>query len=261
MFTPERQQIRSDFGLAPELVRRYVGDVAQEEALTMVRQVNGVTTYLSWMSTGEVRLFEGTVYAVGIAGMDVVTDVLKKPVSDGATEAALNGHPPMKELEALSLASDVARGPCFDHAVRRIAEWQDRSLQQFESPDEERLRDITRKKGGYSALAHLHAVKRDVTPAEDKFMLTFGETMQLLDDYLDQPGDEAEGISTLFTEGHMDGDDLLDHIEVTERKARGLWGDTEAVRRFGKVMRAHRRLGQVENTVPGAAERLLPWYF
>lgn len=261
MLSPERQQVRSDFGLAPELVRRYVGDVAREDALTMVRQVNGVTTYLSWMATGEVRLFEGTVYAVGIAGMDVVTDVLKEPVSDGATEAALDGHPPMKELEALSLASDVARGPRFDHAVAQLASWQDRSLEQFDTPDEDRLRDITRKKGGYSALAHLHAVKRDVTLAENEFMFTFGETMQLLDDYLDQPGDEAEGISTLFTEDYMDSGDLLDRIEVTERKARRVWGDTKAVRRFGKVMRAHRRLGQVENAAPGTAERLLPWYF
>jgi len=261
MFRAERAQLGYDFGFAPELVERYIGEAASDDALTMVRQVNGVTTYLSWMATGEPRLLEGTVYAVGIAGMDVVTDVLKEPVSGGATSAALDGEPPMKELEALSLASSVARGPRFDHAVKRIAEWQDRSLQQFRDPSEERLRDITRKKGGYSALAHLNAVKTSPTAEEDKFMVTFGETMQLLDDYLDQPGDDREGISTLFTEGYLDGDDLLGHIEETERRAREVWGDTAAVRRFGKVMRAHRRLGQLENRVPGSAERLLPWYF
>lgn len=261
MFKPERTQLDFDFNFAPQLVNRYIGDVAQDEALTMVRQVNGVTTYLSWMATGEVRMFEGTTYAVGIAGMDVVTDVLQQPVSGGVTEAALDGHPPMRELEALTLASEVARGPGFDRAVQKIAEWQDKSLQQFNDPGEDALREITSKKGGYSALAHLHALKADPSDTEEKFMFAFGETMQLLDDYLDQPGDKEEGISTLFTEGHLDADDLSWHIEFVEQRAEELWGPSKAVSRFGKVMRMHRRLGKLENKYPGTAERLLPWYF
>lgn len=261
MFGPEREQLRHDFKTAPRLVDLYFNDEDREDALTMVRQVNGVSTYLSWMATGEPRIFEGTVFAVGIAGMDVITDERNESVSEWKVEAALENTPPEPELRPLSSASDIARGPGFDDAVLNIAQWQDYSLEQFGSPTQERLHEITRGKGGYSALAHLHALKESPTREEKTFMLPFGETMQLLDDYLDQPHDESDGIATLFTEGYMDGDDLLDSIQRVERHSRDVWGDTRAVRRFGRVMRAHRRLGQLENRWPGAASRVLPWYF
>lgn len=261
MFGAERQQIRSDFGLAPELVRRYIREEAQDDALTMSRQVNGVTTYLSWMATGEPRIVEGTVYAVGIAGMDVVTDFQKWKVSDGLTRSALDGEPEVDDMAPLSLASDLARHPEFDSAVRRLAEWQDRSLAQFGSPDEYRLRRITANKGGYSALAHLYAVSEDVTVEEESLMMQFGETMQLLDDYLDQPGDEEEDISTLFTEGYIDVDDLRRKVDSLETMCEATWGKSRATKRFGRLMRMHIRLGRVENRYPGAAKKLLPWYF
>lgn len=260
-FRAERRQLGYDFGFAPALVSRYIPEGAQGDALKMVRQVNGVTTYLSWMATGEPRIFEGTVYAAAIAGMDVVTDYHKEEVGGGVTAAALDGDAAYPSLELMGLASSVSRGPDFDYYVGKIAKWQDASLDQFGDPDGSRLRTITRRKGGASALAHLHAVKDQPAAEEDSFMHEFGTTMQLLDDYLDQPGDRAEGISTLFTEGVYDRSDLEDHIEGVEDGCRSLWGDTKPVRRFSKLMRYHYALGRVENKTPIPAARLVPWYF
>jgi hypothetical protein len=261
MLKPERKQIGHDFSTAPELVDRYVGDVAYDDALKMVRQVNGVSTYLSWVVTGQSRHFESMMFAVGIAGMDAVTDVMNKPVSDGRTEAALRGDPPLKELEALALASAISRSPDFDYHVMRLAEWQDKSLQQFEDPDRDTIMSITRWKGAYSALAHVHAMTDDVTRDEEQYIGRFGFTMQLLDDYLDQPHDEAAGQSTLFTEGYWDGADLQDTIETVVELGRQTYDRPEAWDRFEKVLYAHKRMGDIENRFPGAASRLLPWYF
>ena len=261
MLQAERRQLRHDFGLAPELVDRYFPEKVREDALTMIRQVNGVTTYLSWMATGEPRLYEGTLFATAIAGMDVLTDEYGEPLADGAVVSALGRNTDYRCLEPCALANREARGPRFDEALLAIAEWQDASAQQFGDLSEELLWDITSGKGGASALAHLHAVKEDPSAEEEQFMFRFGTTMQLLDDYLDQPADRAAGISTLFTEGHRDGSDLRRRIERFTEECRCLWGDDTAVDRFGQVMRLHHRLATVENSYPGAATRLLPWYF
>lgn len=258
---PEIGQMYVDMGFIPDMVSNHIPEQYQDGALKMCRQVNGVTTYLSWMALGAPRHAEAALFAVGVAGMDVVTDERNVRLSDGVVDGALAGEPEYPELEPLALASDMAQNRGFDDSIRCLAHWQDVSLRQFEDPPPEELYEITRGKGGYSALAHLQSMKEDIDATEADLMIDFGETMQLLDDYLDRPKDIEEGISTLPASTPFDSDDLLAQIEYMEDRLADYYGDKRSVKRFGRVMRAHRRLGMVENRRPGTAERFLPWYF
>lgn len=260
MFTAERAQLSYDFGLAPRLVRQYIPEPERKDSLKTVRQINGVTTYLSQMACGEVRHVEAVYYAVGIAGMDVVTDYRQETLSDGVVVDALDGDWAYPELEALHAAAEFAKGPKFRDAVLSLAKWQDESLKQFGelSPDE--LEGITYGKGGFSALGHLHAMKERPSPEENKLIRNFGYVMQLLDDYLDQPGDDAAGISTLFTSGEYDRSSLCYEIGKLRRWCEDVWGETPALGRFFRICRLHARLGDVENNTLIPVKRAVPFY-
>jgi len=260
MLPNERRQIRYDFGLAPDLIETYLPDDEQEDALKMVRHVNVVTTYLAWMAVGESRHYEGVLYAAALGGMDAVTDHRQSHLADGTTLAALEGQAPHEELELVTLASEAARSDDFDFALQQVAAWQDHSLEQFDSPNKSRLVDITKKKGGYSAMAHLYAIKDDVTHPEERFMLEFGETMQWLDDYLDQPQDREAGISTLFTEGYVNREDLVRKRNRMMDRAEGLWGRSAATRRFRRILKLHTRLGDIANRFDTDPARFVPYY-
>ncbi len=260
MFESERRQIRYDFGLAPELVGNYLPDEAYQDGVALVRQVNGVTTYLSQMATGEVRHYEAVVYAAAIAGVDCVTDIRNEEVGE-PVRAALGGDVEYPELELVPQASEAARGDGFETALIEVAESQDVSLTQFDDIRPGELWDITRFKGGWSAKAHLEAIKSDVTAEEDELMEEFGFLMQLLDDYLDQPEDKREGISTLFTEGEMNSADLAEKIDEVERRTENVWGRSEASERFFDICRYHRRIGQLANHTPLDPEQHIPYYF
>jgi hypothetical protein len=158
------------------------------------------------------------------------------------------------------LASDIARGPRFDEAVRYIGNWQDASMKQTEDLHSAEVHDITFHKGGSSALANLHMVKDSPSNREDRFAMQFGYLMQLLDDYRDQPEDDEEGLSTLFTIGDMDAADLRETIADVESQAIDLYGDTPAVRRFFRVCRMHYRLGWMANNTPIDPSSVVPWY-
>lgn len=260
LFPNERRQVHYDFGLAPGLIEKYLPPAEQEGALKMTRHVNVVTTYLSWMAVGEPRHFEGSLYAAAIAAMDCVTDYRNERIGDGITRRALDGDPEYPELELVETASGVARGEGFDFGMEKIAEWQDESLKQFDDPSPSDLMLVTEMKGGWSARTHLHALKEDPTDEEQTFIMEFGAVMQLLDDYLDQPDDEAEGISTLFTEGHFTREDLARQREQMMDKAESLWGESAATRRFRHILRLHTLLGDVANKTPLRPEWLVPWY-
>lgn len=261
MLSDIRSQLRSDFRVLPKVVDSMFREEHHEDVLQMMRQVNGVTTYLSQMSLGKTRRAEATLFAAGVAGMDVVTDIRGERLSDGAVKATLAGNPPYPELEPLWMASDMAQCHRFDSAIESLARYQDRSMKQEGDPTNSELRDITRHKGGYSALAHLYSMKSTPTPTEKDLMMDFGHTMQLLDDYIDQPEDKEEGVSTLFTAGVADRSNLRARIARLQGDLRATYGDTEAVTRFGRVMRWHYRLGRLENKRPGTVGSLLPWYF
>lgn len=256
----EREQVGHDFGFAPALIRRYFPDVEHEGSLKMVRHINVVTTYLSWMAVGEPRHYEGAMYAVALAGMDCVTDYRLDKVSEGRTARALNGDPDHPELEPMAMASCAARDGDFDVAMTWIAEWQDKSLKQFEDIGYDQLRSITKMKGGYSAIAHLRAIKGDISPSEEELMLEFGYVMQLLDDYLDQPDDEDVGISTMFTEGHIDRETLVHKREAMMGRMEDMYGESAASRRLRRILRMHTRLGDVANKTPINPEWVVPWY-
>lgn len=260
MFERELRQLRADFGAVPYVIARHIPTEVQGDAIKMVRQVNGVTTYLSWAAVGEDRTEEGMYYAASLAAIDAVTDHYNEDVYFQVL-AALGGGEHRDCLELVPLASEMARSDGTENAIAMVARWQDRSLAQFESPDERELEDITRGKGGWSAVGHLHAIKEDVPAREVEFMEDFGYVMQLLDDYIDQPADEKEGISTLFTEGHMNGADLERERREMLDDMESLYGRSAATRRFSRLTRAHKRLGDVVNKTGIPPEKILPWYF
>lgn len=261
MLSAERAQLSYDFGLAPRLVRRYIPEEERSDSLKTVRQVNGVTTYLSQMACDEVRHVEAVYYAVAIAAIDAVTDYRGERLSDGLVQDALNGEWGHPELEAVHVANEFAKGPRFKDALLNLSSWQDESLKQFDNPSEQKLLEITRGKGGYSALGHLHAMKENPTDAEDQLMMDFGFAMQLLDDYLDKQGDRASGISTLFTRGVFDRRDLFAILRTLQSDAADVWGDSPELRRFFRVCRAHARLGDLENGSVIPVKRIIPFYF
>lgn len=261
MFDAERSQLHYDFKLAPRLVKKYIPEPEQKGSLKAVRQINGVSTYLSQMACGEPRHVEAVYYAVALAGIDCVTDYRGEVLYDSLIRDALHGEWAYPELEPVHIASQMACGDKFDSAILSVADWQDASLEQFDSPSVVRLREITRGKGGYSALGHLHAMKENPSEREDEFMLDFGHLMQLLDDYIDQPHDRFDGISTVFTGGDADYGSLLGLIAVVEKQAADIWGESPAHRRFFKICRAHARLGKYENETRFPVKRAFPFYF
>lgn len=260
MLRNERRQLRADFGYVPLMLSRYIPDDALDGAIKMVRQVNGVTTYLSWAATGKTRMEEGVAYASAVAAIDVVTDHYNEAVH-GQVQSAIDGDPPRECLELVPIAIEMSRSPGLDTLLLRIAHWQDESLAQFDNPGGRTLEELTVKKGGWSAVAHLHAIKDPVTDEEADFMMEFGHVMQLLDDYVDCPEDEREGISTLFTEGHMTSDDLEARRRELISDMESLWGRSTATRRFDRLTRWHRRLGDFVNRTGIGPERVVPYYF
>ena len=88
----------------------------------------------------------------------------------------------------------------------------------------------------------------------------FGTLMQQLDDYLDKPKDEDAGLSTMYSLGQWDKQHLLNEINRVEEIAQAEWGESSAHRRFFKICRLHRRLGEVENETPLMASWLVPGY-
>lgn len=260
MLRDERRQWGIDRHLVPELVGRYVCHAPRRDALRTARQVNTVTHYLSKMATGEARLYEGAYYGTTIVCLDEVTDELGETLSNGTTGLAFEDEVRLGPLEILPVAADVARSDDFPEAVRHIAYWQDRSLEQLEDPNPLRVKEITRKKGGYSALANLLMVKEDPSEEERDFMMEFGYVMQLLDDYLDQPEDEKEGVSTMFTEDVFNTADLFYRRDAMMERAEELWGRTKASRRFRRVLAAHTGLAEIENRTRFSTSTFVPWY-
>lgn len=261
MLGAEMRQVYHDATTAKELVKEYIPEEAHKPALLMARQVNGVSTYLSQIATGEVRHVEGLYFAVGIAGMDVMTDYYNRRVSDGLVYDALTGDDTEGPMGALHKAEKLAYSENFHEPILDLAEYQDQSLVQFDDAGRTELRRITERKGGASGIAHLHALKGDISLKETSVMQEFGFTMQLLDDHLDKAKDEREGIKTLFTEGHYDTDALRARTQELSERLEKVFGPSSALDRFGKVMSMHIRLGRLEQRVPGTASRLLPWYF
>lgn len=260
MIRNELRQLAADFGSIPELVEYHCPESDHEEAVKMVRQVNAVNTYLSWMATGRARTKEGVWYGLALAAMDEVTDELQEPLTAGFMRESFRNDVETPRNEAVATAERYSRHPDFMRVLNDVAYWQDKSLSQFEDIDHERVHRITEQKGGSSGLAHLFMVKEEADDEERLFAYQFGSLMQLLDDYLDQPKDEEVGISTMFTRGCMGRENLRKFAETVMDNAEELWGRGPATRRFRWVVRAHIKLGWVENESRFSASTLVPWY-
>jgi hypothetical protein len=260
MLDVERRQIRTDFGFTPTLVDEYVNDTPRKDALRAARQVTGAGTYLSWMVTGEPNFIENAVYAVTIVCLDEVTDERGESLSDGTTTNALHGENDHPSLEILDVARSLAKGHRFEEAIQQVAYWQDQSLGQERDISPERVRKVTRRKGGWSALGHLHMMTSDTDRDTDEFASRFGYVMQLLDDYLDQPEDEAEGVTTELTCGEKNAGDVARHVDDMLDDAEMRWGNSKAVSRFRKVTSLHLTMGDVANRTPANPSWFVPWY-
>lgn len=254
------RQLRSDLIRVPTLVDEYVVHTPRPEAIKAVRQVAGVSHYLSLMSGAEVDMHKCALYGVVIACIDEVTDELGEELHPTPITHALMGDPPYESLRIVASTNERAADDDYPFAVKEIANAQDRSLRQLDDISITEVEEITRLKGGQSARANLAFLRSDISTDEWALMDDFGFLMQMLDDYLDQPKDRANGLSTLFTLGAWDGDDLADLIDRTERSVRDQWGDKPSVDRFFNICRLHKRLGDVENKTPLSASHFAPGY-
>ena len=260
MLRNELRQARMDFSLAPELAREHCEHAPHDEATTFIRVLSGVTHYLSRIATGEARIYEGHLYGALGVRIDEITDEQRDEIPKETARRALDGEHDDPTLDIFELTSAAARSPGFDEALLCVVEQQNRSLEQFEDPGEPETRGIVMDKGGASGIAHVHLIKEEVTPSDEGAAYLWGALMQLLDDYLDQPDDAADGISTVFTEGYMDAAELerirrdaLNRIEAT-------WGYSPGMRRFRTITRLHRYAGMMRNRTPLEPSWVCPWY-
>lgn len=254
------RELWSDFVLLPSVVDRYTYRTPRREALKASRQVAGVTHYLSLMATETPQMEAARHYGVAITAIDEVTDEWGKRLSDGTMEDALNGTPRYPPMEAVCEAAEMAESDLFGPSLKALAVWQDRSLRQLGSISIEEVKEITWRKGAYSCLANLAMVKSDISEEEREVALQLGATLQLLDDYLDQPKDKQSGISTVFTKGVSSRRELHEAVTLVSNRAEDVWGDSGAHRRLFDVMALHHRLGYVENNTPFRASWFAPGY-
>lgn len=254
------RQLRTDFRTVPRLVDEYTIHTPRGEALKSSRQVCGVGHYLSLITTGEVDMRKCAAFGVLITCMDEVTDELSAKMHPGAIRDAIDGHPPYEPLACVPEAVEAAEADVFEHAVTRIADAQDLSMQQMLDIAPLEANHVTRMKGGASALAHLAFFKEDISKRDKLTMAKFGYTMQLLDDYLDAPKDRENGLTTTVTAGMHDREHIRGLLDEVEESLRDVYGDSKALRRFMWVCRHHLRLGRIENETPLSASWFAPGY-
>ena len=254
------RQLRTDFGHLPDLVDEYVVHTPREEALKASRQVCGVSHYLSLMATGEADMHRCAMFGVAITCIDEVTDELGEELHPGPIRSALDGEPEYEPLRILPVVSDLAESDRFGYAITQIAKAQDMSMSQFDDISEESVAHITQKKGGWSARANLAMFKGDITPHEWGCVHNFGFLMQMLDDYLDYPKDQRNGLTTLYEFNKYNKRYLAGLINDVAGETAALWGKSRAHSRFFNTCRAHRYLGQVENETPLQASWFAPRY-
>jgi hypothetical protein len=260
MIRDELRQLHYDFSLAPDLAERYTEHEDNPAVVRFIRVVGGVSHYLSRMATGDARIYEGQVFGALGVRMDEVTDVAEREIDQRKFRAALRGDEQVDGWEIATLAGDVARSDAFPEKMVDVARAQNDSLVQFDETDHGTLFGITSNKGGHTGVANLHMVKEDPARHEEQVAYDFGVLMQLLDDYLDQPDDEADGISTLYTEGHFDRSDLEYHRKRVLTAAEKTWGESTASERFRAVTKLHSRAGWLNNETPIDPSWIVPWY-
>lgn len=254
------RQLRTDRNIVPDLVDEYTVHTPRPEAIKASRQVCGVSHYLSLMATGEVDMRKCALYGVTITCIDEVTDELGEELHPDAIEQAFDGDSEYKPLRILPVAADAAENAGFEYAVSEIARWQDASMEQFGDIDRRTVEQITNNKGGWSATANLYMFKEEISESERGAIFAFGKLMQLLDDYLDQPKDARNNLTTLYMFDRWDYDLLGRTIESVADMCGREWGPSKAHERFFRVCRLHRQLGRIENETPLKAAWLAPGY-
>lgn len=253
-------QLRHDFGFTPTLIDHYVTERDRADALRAARQVTGVGTYLSKIICGEPRMFENAVYATLIVCIDEASDDVGESLYPNAIRQACNGNPPSESLEVVPLALSVSRSHGLGVTLRKLADWQDQSREQENDISEHRVETITHEKGGHSAVGHVQMMCDDPTHDDLTFAHRFGFLAQLLDDYLDQPDDEADGVSTMFTDGTYTGEMLSKEIDEVEQMAHRQYDAPTAINDLFAICRTHKFLADVRNHTRFDPSRLLPWY-
>jgi hypothetical protein len=254
------RQLRTDFTTVPDLVDRYVVHTPRDEAIKAARQVCGVTHYLSLMATGRAHMHRCALFGVTIVCIDEVTDELGEKLYLDPIHDAFDGDPPFASLEIIPEMDTMAKSPRFGEAITHIAKAQDQSLSQFDDITPSLAEAITLKKGGWSARANLATVKPDIGMTEWDAAWEFGSLMQQLDDYLDKPKDVDAGLSTMYSLGEWDKQHLHNEIKRVEEIAAAEWGKSRAHKRFFRICRLHRILGQIENETPLKAAWFAPGY-
>jgi hypothetical protein len=102
----------------------------------------------------------------------------------------------------LRLARD--RGDPIHTAVSAVHRYQIQArCQRDPSASRFALAEVTRHKGGHGTLAVFALVRPNLGRHEQELILEIGETLQLLDDYLDVDEDRRNHTRTLATEGHL----------------------------------------------------------
>lgn len=254
-------QVYHDFGSQRYRAEEYFPRGARAEALKAARHVNGVSAALMPLVSPRARWDVANEYAAAVAGVDVATDHHGLTLSDGLMGRALLGEAELDCLEPVGEVNRMAGGGGFETAMHGLAKAQDLSIEQKTRTGDGFLRRVTGMKGGYAFNAHAYVLADGLDEELHEWSMNTGFVMQLLDDYLDQPEDEEDGINTLFTEGYWDSERLAGTIDVVADETVKVFGDTRAVRRFVRMLRLHYRVGKVENRWPGVVGKLLPWYF
>ena len=254
------RQLRTDFGLLPDLVDEYTVHTPWDEALRASRQVCGVSHYLSLMATGEADMDKCAMFGVAITCIDEVTDELDETLHPEVIRSALRGDPEYEPLRILPVASDLASSGRFDNAIMEIGKAQDLSMKQLGDIDKSLAVQITKRKGGWSARGNLAMFKSNIPPHEWSAVYDFGYLMQMLDDYLDQPKDNENGLTTPYAFDRYGKNWLRRRIKTTRADTAGLWGKSRAHSRFFNICRAHRILGKIENETPLSASWFAPGY-
>jgi len=260
MIRNELRQARLDFSLAPELAREHCEHADHEEATKFIRVLSGVTHYLSRIATGEARIYEGHLYGALGVRIDEITDEQRDEIPEDTARKALDGEHDDETLDIFELTSAAARSPEFDDALLEVVRQQNRSLEQFDDLCEPEARGIVMDKGGASGVAHVHLIKEYVSPSDETAGYLWGALMQLLDDYLDQPDDAADGISTVFTEGYMDAAELERIRRDSLKRIEATWGPSSGMRRFRRITQLHRYAGMLRNRTPLEPSWVCPWY-
>ncbi|HEV7980996.1 hypothetical protein [Amycolatopsis sp.] len=110
------------------------------------------------------------------------------------------------------------RGDPIHTAVSAVHRYQIQArCQRDPSASQFALAEVTRHKGGHGTLAVFALVRPNLGRHEQELILEIGETLQLLDDYLDVDEDRRNHTRTLATEGQLNLEEVCRRLPSRTR--------------------------------------------